>query len=103
MGGSMTYPEALEIGAKTLMAFGASHDEAVRTLDGYIQYLIDMQSFLAEKGKPHYLAPNLQYLCDLKEGKTTEDMPVSFEREFGNVERFNKIGIPRKTKGVIHA
>lgn len=92
----MTYKEALEKAIQPLVGVGASPEQARKELDDYVQMNIDYRNFTASKGEAKLIEQCLEYLCDLKEGKTADDRDVIVAVTAGNVANLKRIGIPSK-------
>jgi hypothetical protein len=92
----MTYQEALERAIVPMVEMGASPEKARKELDDYVQMNIDYRNFTASKGEAKLIEQCLEYLCDLKEGKTTEDRDVIVDVMAGNVANLKRIGTPSK-------
>lgn len=92
----MTYQEALEKAIQPWVKMGAKPEKARKELDAYVQMNIDYRNYTASKGKMEIAEPCLEFLCDLKEGKTTEDRDVVVAVSVGNVENLRRFGIPSK-------
>jgi|GEM_PF-6730628 len=93
----MTYQDALEKAIQPFVAMGAKPEEARKGLDACVQMNIDYRNYTASKGNERLAEPCLKFLCDLKEGKTTEDRDnVIVPVVVGDVEHLKSIGVITK-------
>ena len=92
----MTYQEALDKAIQPWVEMGGKPEKARKDLDEYVQMNIDYRNFTASKGEAKLIEKCLEYLCDLKEGKTTENRDVIIPIWAGSVENLKRFGIPSK-------
>ncbi len=94
----MTYQEALERAVVPMVEIGVKRDEVVRYVDNLVSMYSDYRKFMTDKGEKYDIEPGILWLCDLKEGKTTEDKNFTLRPWVGNTEAFLRLGTPSKSR-----